>query len=95
VANLGDTLSYKSVSLNEFHCTDSIHCFNNEILHYLRLQSTVISSLQIYVYLHTGRSLERKLATLKVLMGNIGKLFPLTDNTDGTAVDQVQQQDVT
>ena len=25
-------------------------------------------------------------------MGTIGKLFPLTDNTNGTAVDQVQQQ---
>ena len=25
-------------------------------------------------------------------MGTNGKLFPLTDNTDGTAVDQVQQQ---
>jgi hypothetical protein len=26
------------------------------------------------------------------LMGTIGRLFPLTDNTNGTAVDQVQQQ---
>ena len=25
-------------------------------------------------------------------MGTIGRLFPLTDNTDGTAVDQVKQQ---
>jgi hypothetical protein len=25
-------------------------------------------------------------------MGQIGQLFPLTDNTDGTVVDQVQQQ---
>jgi hypothetical protein len=25
-------------------------------------------------------------------MGKIGRLFPLTDNTDGTAVDQVKQQ---
>jgi hypothetical protein len=25
-------------------------------------------------------------------MGTIGRLFPLTDNTNGTAVDQVQQQ---
>jgi hypothetical protein len=25
-------------------------------------------------------------------MGENGQLFPLTDNTDGTAVDQVQQQ---
>ena len=27
-------------------------------------------------------------------MGTIGKLLPLTDNTNGTAVDQVQQQDL-
>ena len=27
-------------------------------------------------------------------MGTIGRLFPLTDNTNGTAVDQVQQQDL-
>ena len=26
------------------------------------------------------------------LMGTNGQLFPLTDNTDGAAVDQVQQQ---
>jgi hypothetical protein len=26
------------------------------------------------------------------LMGTIGRLFPLTDNTNDTAVDQVQQQ---
>jgi hypothetical protein len=25
-------------------------------------------------------------------MGTIGQLFPLTDNTDGAAVEQVQQQ---
>ena len=27
-------------------------------------------------------------------MGTIGRLFPLTDNTNGTAVDQVQQQHI-
>jgi hypothetical protein len=27
-------------------------------------------------------------------MGTIGRLFPLTDNTNGTAVDQVQQLDL-
>jgi hypothetical protein len=26
------------------------------------------------------------------LMGTIGQLFPLTDKTDGAAVEQVQQQ---
>jgi hypothetical protein len=32
------------------------------------------------------------LPTFTKLMGTNGQLFPLTDNTDGDAVDQVQQQ---
>jgi len=32
------------------------------------------------------------LTFLLLVMGTNGQLFPLTDNTDGAAIDQVQQQ---
>jgi hypothetical protein len=39
----------------------------------------------------TNRRLPQKLQ-FGDLMGTIGQLFPLTDKTDGAAVEQVQQQ---
>jgi hypothetical protein len=40
----------------------------------------------------TNKRLPQKLQLIGDLIGTIGQLFPLTDKTDGAAVEQVQQQ---
>jgi hypothetical protein len=54
-----------------------------------------VSDLQVSGFLPLGRYILYTLCTGRLigdLMGTIGKLFRLTDSTNGIAVDQVQQQ---